>query len=335
MKNFMLLLFLLTLFIQPTTAQGLKVKEIIPGWFLHPREMEGDYYYSVGISDLNGSLEEKKKISLTRAILNFSMLEKCKISSMSKNFITADTNYTSEIVKIILENIPQINDVTVTRIWIEKDGHLYTEIKVPILNRKNTVNNAMIKYFYQEINNPSNSSEIYESILSFSNTMTINQNSINESYNNKNEILDFKNIFIEHNSEYKEWFGKSFVPEWYINPPISEDNFISLGHSTAPNLYLANMFALILALSDLSRKVEIKINDLLIDFIKASGDSSIIESENLEFSSDVMNGISNTNLAGVTITERNVGIDKNGNFEVYVIIEMSKNILINMGLDSK
>jgi len=304
-------------------------KSVIPDWFLHPRKPVGEYFYAVGMSDLNGSLEEKKEISLNRALLNFAILYRCKISSMLKDFSIADTNFTSEVIKITVENIPKTDDVTVTRRWIENDGHLYTEIKAPVLNRKNTGNTAMVKYFFQEESCPSYSSEIYESLLFFSNTMTINKNSIYESYNNKNGILDFENIFIEHNSKFKEWIGKSYVPEWYLNPPASEDVFISLGHSAAPNLYLANKFALISSLSDLSRKLEMKISNLLKDFLKETGDSSYTGGNDLEFLNDVSKTVGNTTLGGITIAERNVGIDKNGSFEVYILIEMPISFLIN------
>ena len=100
------------------------------------------------------------------------------------------------------------------------------------------------------------------------------------------------------------------MPEWFLNPPVSQDYIIGVGHSASPNLYIANKFALIWALSDLSGKVEVKIHNMLKEFEKAVVDSSSVKSDNLEFSSDV----SNNNLYGVTIKQRSIGIDKNGNF---------------------
>jgi|GEM_PF-4072299 len=301
-------------------------KSVVPDWFLRPRKPKGEYFYAVGISELNGSVEEKKEVSLNRAILNLSILYRCKISSMLRNYLIADTNFTTDVIKITVENIPKTDDITVTRRWKKRDGHLYTEIKAPILNSRNTSNSAMVKYYFEEESSSLHSSEIYEYFLFLSNNAKIDIYRINESYTDKNGILDFENIFIEHNSDFKKWFGKSLVPEWYLNLPVSEDNFISLGHSIAPNLYLANELAFIKALSDLSIKVQTKIQSMLREFEKEVGDSSGVKSDAIDFCMALLNG---TVLGCVRIAERNVGIDKNGNFEVFVQIEMPVNTIIS------
>ena len=61
------------------------------------------------------------------------------------------------------------------------------------------------------------------------------------------------------------------LPEWYLNPPKFEDNFVGVGDALRPQFSLSKQVATERARVEVARAVETTVNSSLNDHMQASG----------------------------------------------------------------
>ncbi|HIB73664.1 MAG TPA: hypothetical protein EYO50_07065 [Candidatus Marinimicrobia bacterium] len=113
----------------------------------------------------------------------------------------------------------------------------------------------------------------------------------------------------------KQDYSTSGFPDFFLNPPTSEDAFYGVGTAKKQNPSLAKKTATARARDEIAQAVEVKVNNMLRDFIQESGVGE--NAQALEFTESVSKQVSSQALTGSKIIKTEVA--KDGTF--YVLVE--------------
>ncbi|MCG8573060.1 MAG: LPP20 family lipoprotein [Spirochaetes bacterium] len=116
------------------------------------------------------------------------------------------------------------------------------------------------------------------------------------------------------------------LPYWFVAPPHAEDALYAVGYAKKKSMQLAMESAEIRAQVRLSRQIEVKVANMVKDFLEESGTAE--QSEAIEFSNSVSKSVSENFLSGVRTKEREFYETEEGYIEVFVLVEVS---LADMG----
>ncbi|MCD6099637.1 MAG: hypothetical protein DRP91_01840 [Candidatus Neomarinimicrobiota bacterium] len=120
------------------------------------------------------------------------------------------------------------------------------------------------------------------------------------------------------------------IPEWYLNPPVAEDAIYGSGDAVKQSLALAKEAADARARDAVARAIEVKVSNMLKNFMQESGLAE--DAEALEFTESVSKQVANTVLRGCKITKRTVKTEGRL-YHVYSLAEYNLNSLIQETLD--
>lgn len=292
---------------------------VVPRWFLEP-SADDLYYYGVGVSDMNGSIEERQQQSLHRAIINLAMLREHSNQSMHKSFFESSASDTYEqetttVIKVTIEAVPSQDEVEVTRRWRERDGHLYTEVRLSKAAAASTSSSGLLKYYHLS---RFRNEEIIKEEISYSAAGRIGRHSFFENYVVGEDQTGLENIYCEYMPEFLTWFGTEKMPDWFINTPTDESaglNSVSVAY--AANLHLAMQFALLKGLQDIANQHERKISEIAKKYPA--------EPVSQDPSNAISREINTQQLKNMQVKQRSIGISPDKRFAAYVQLEMPFN----------
>lgn len=115
------------------------------------------------------------------------------------------------------------------------------------------------------------------------------------------------------------------IPDWYLNPPQVEDAIYGVGDAVKQSLALAKTAADGRARDAISRTIEVKVSNMLKNFMQESGLGD--DAEALEFTSSVSKQVANVVLKGSVVVERKVKTE-GGSYHVYSLVKYNLNSLI-------
>jgi len=92
------------------------------------------------------------------------------------------------------------------------------------------------------------------------------------------------------------------IPDWYLNPPQTQDAIHEAGDAAKHSMGLAKEAADARARDGIARTIEIKVSTMFKNFMQESGVGQ--EAEALEFTSSVSKQVANNVLKGCKITKR-------------------------------
>jgi len=121
------------------------------------------------------------------------------------------------------------------------------------------------------------------------------------------------------------------IPEWYLNPPVAEDAIYEAGDALKQSLGLAKTAADGRARDAIARAIEVKVSNLLKNFMQESGVGE--DAEAIEFTSSVSKQVANTVLQGARVVKREVKNEGNS-YHVYSLVEYNLNSLIQETVDA-
>ena len=113
----------------------------------------------------------------------------------------------------------------------------------------------------------------------------------------------------------KQDYTTAGMPDFFVNPPTSEDKFYGVGTAKKQNPSLAKKTATARARDEISQAVQVKVNNMLKDFMQESGVGE--NAQALEFTESVSKQVSSQTLAVSKIIKTEVA--KDGTF--YVLVE--------------
>lgn len=117
----------------------------------------------------------------------------------------------------------------------------------------------------------------------------------------------------------------SDIPEWYLNPPMAEDAIYEAGDAAKQSMGLAKEAADARARDAIARAIEVKVSNMLKNFMQESGIGE--EAEALEFTSSVSKQVANTVLRGARIVKREMKTE-GSMYHAYSLAEYNLNSLI-------
>jgi hypothetical protein len=120
------------------------------------------------------------------------------------------------------------------------------------------------------------------------------------------------------------------IPEWYLNPPQAEDAIYQAGDAVKSSMALAKDAADARARDAIARTVELRVTNMMKDFMQQSGMGE--DAEALEFTSSVSKQVANTVLKGCRIVKREMKVEGN-NYHAYSLAEYNLNSLIEETLN--
>jgi len=120
------------------------------------------------------------------------------------------------------------------------------------------------------------------------------------------------------------------VPEWYLNPPQVEDAFYQAGDAVKMSMALAKDAADARARDAIARTIEVKVSNMMKDFMQQSGMGQ--DAEALEFTSSVSKQVSNVVLKGCKIVKREMKIE-GSSYHAFSLAEYSLNPLVQETLE--
>lgn len=120
------------------------------------------------------------------------------------------------------------------------------------------------------------------------------------------------------------------IPEWYLNPPKAEDVIYEAGDAAKQSMALAKEAADARARDGISRVIEVKVSNMLKNFMQESGLGE--EAEALEFTSSVSKQVANTVLRGCRISKREMKTERSL-YHAYSLAEYNLNSLIQETLN--
>jgi len=115
------------------------------------------------------------------------------------------------------------------------------------------------------------------------------------------------------------------IPKWYLNPPQTEDAIYEAGDAAKQSMGLAKEAADARARDAISRTIEVKVSNMLKNFMQESGIGE--DAEALEFTSSVSKQISNNVLNGARIVKREMKTEGTL-YHAYSLAEYNLNSLI-------
>lgn len=120
------------------------------------------------------------------------------------------------------------------------------------------------------------------------------------------------------------------VPEWYLNPPQTEDTYYEAGDAAKQSMGLAKEAADARARDAIARTLEIKVSNMFKNFMQESGIGA--DAEALEFTSSVSKQVANTVLQGCKIVKREMKQEGN-TYHAYSLAEYNANSLVQQTMD--
>jgi len=120
------------------------------------------------------------------------------------------------------------------------------------------------------------------------------------------------------------------IPEWYLSPPLAEDVLYEAGDAAKMSMALAKEAADARARDGIARTIEVKVSNMLKNFMQQSGMGE--DAEALEFTSSVSKQVANTVLRGCRITKREIKTEGN-QYHAYSLAEYNLNSLIQETLN--
>ncbi len=120
------------------------------------------------------------------------------------------------------------------------------------------------------------------------------------------------------------------IPEWYLNSPQAEDVIYEAGDAAKMSMALAKEAADSRARDGIARAIEVKVSNMLKNFMQQSGMGD--DAEAIEFTSSVSKQVANTVLSGCRITKREMKT-KGATFHAYSLAEYNLNSLIRETLN--
>ncbi len=120
------------------------------------------------------------------------------------------------------------------------------------------------------------------------------------------------------------------IPEWYLNPPQAEDVIYEAGDAAKMSMALAKESADARARDGISRAIELKVSNMLKNFMQQSGMG--VDAEALEFTSSVSKQVANTVLRGCRISKREMKTE-GSLYHAYSLAEYNLNSLIQESLN--
>jgi len=120
------------------------------------------------------------------------------------------------------------------------------------------------------------------------------------------------------------------IPEWYLNPPQAEDAIYQAGDALKMSMALAKDAADARARDAIARTIEVKVSNMMKDFMQQSGMGQ--EAEALEFTSSVSKQVASTVLKGCKIVKREMKTE-GSQFHGYSMAEYNLNTLVQETLN--
>jgi len=117
----------------------------------------------------------------------------------------------------------------------------------------------------------------------------------------------------------------SDIPEWYLNPPQAEDAIYGTGDAQKQSMALAKDAADARARDGIARAIEVKVSNMLKNFMQESGVGE--DAEALEFTSSVSKQVANTVLKGALIVKREMKAEGNM-YHSYSLAQYNLNSMI-------
>jgi hypothetical protein len=109
--------------------------------------------------------------------------------------------------------------------------------------------------------------------------------------------------------------SKSTLPDFFLNPPVNAEYLYGVGNAQKANLSLARQAATARARDEISRSVQVKVSNMIKDFLQQSGVGE--SAETLEFTESVSKQVASISLSGATVKEMSQGDDG----MIYVLVE--------------
>ena len=120
------------------------------------------------------------------------------------------------------------------------------------------------------------------------------------------------------------------VPEWYLNPPQTEDAIYQAGDALKMSMALAKDAADSRARDAIARTIEVKVTNMMKDFMQQSGMGQ--DAEAIEFTSSVSKQVSSSVLKGCKIVKRDMKVEGTS-YHGFSLAEYSLNPLVQETLD--
>ncbi|MBU4446658.1 LPP20 family lipoprotein [bacterium] len=115
------------------------------------------------------------------------------------------------------------------------------------------------------------------------------------------------------------------IPKWYLNPPQTEDAIYEAGDAAKQSMALAKEAADARARDAIARTLEVKVSNMLKNFMQESGIGE--DAEALEFTSSVSKQIVNSVLQGARVVKREMKTE-GSSYHAYSLVEYNLNSLI-------
>jgi len=120
------------------------------------------------------------------------------------------------------------------------------------------------------------------------------------------------------------------VPDWYLNPPQTEDAVYEAGDAAKQSMGLAKEAADARARDAIARALETKVENMLKNFMQESGVGE--DAEALEFTSSVSKQVSNKVLRGCEIVKREMKTEGT-QYHAYSLAKYNLNSLVQETMD--
>jgi len=118
------------------------------------------------------------------------------------------------------------------------------------------------------------------------------------------------------------------MPDWFLIPKTAEDAWYGVGMSKKKNPQLAKTAATALARTEISERIEVKVQSMVKNFMQESGVGETAQA--LEFTEAVTKQVSNNSMNGARVAE--VYPAKDGT--MYVLVEYSLEQVKNAALSA-
>jgi hypothetical protein len=112
------------------------------------------------------------------------------------------------------------------------------------------------------------------------------------------------------------------TPDWYLKPPSSDNLFYGVGDAKRPQMSLSKKVATNRARSEISQAVSVEVNEIIKDFMSASGMEE--DGSAVEFNESVSKSVSSSTLKGSIIEKTEIIKGR-----VFVLVSYDKEKAIN------
>lgn len=109
----------------------------------------------------------------------------------------------------------------------------------------------------------------------------------------------------------------SSIPDWYLNPPMSDNVFYGVGDANRAQMALSKKVATARARDEVANAIEVKVSTMLKDFMQSSGIGE--DASALEFNESVSKHVAQVSMKGCVVSKTHVAKDGT----MYVLVEYS------------